>query len=214
MLIVPEIESVIIQPPRTGSTALRDAVLDRYPKAITLFRHMERPGIPMGYENWNIFCLVRDPFDRLVSIYNYMTDFRPTSKPGGGATAEWIARMSGDTNRPFADWLEQSTEVFTDPVDTSGQFLPYYNICDPAPIARKSQGRWARPDLGPVTLVNIADEEGLARHFDIEVEVVNRAVRRDRPVRCARVEAHLDRFFNWDAEVTRSEERAELCHAS
>jgi len=203
MLLVPEIQSVIIQPPRTGSTALRDAVQAAYPKAITLYRHMERPGIPMGYENWKVFCLIRSPFERLVSIYNYMTDFRPTSKPGGGASEVWVKRLREDTDRPFPDWLASSTEVFTDPINHDGTFLPYYNVLEKTPIARKSQYRWARPDMGPVTLIDIQEAVVLYEHLGIRVEKVNASVRQTRPVLCSEVQSILESRFKWDLDATR-----------
>ncbi|MFG6573625.1 hypothetical protein ACGYLO_18865 [Sulfitobacter sp. 1A13353] len=201
MLIVPEIQSVIIQPPRTGSTALRDAVQATYPKAITLYRHMERPGIPAGYENWDIYCLIRDPFDRMVSIYNYMTDFRPTSKPGGGASAAWIERLRNDTDRPFADWLADSLEVFTDPINYDGTFLPYYNVMEKTPIARKSQYRWARPDLGPVTLIDIKEAVHLYERLGVKVQKTNASVRQTRPEQCDKVQSILEDRFQWDLKA-------------
>ena len=202
MLIVPEIQTVVIQPPRTGSTALRDAVQATFPNAITLYRHMERPGIPAGYENWRVVCLVRDPFERMVSIYNYMSDFRPTSKPGGGASEAWIERMRNDTDRPFAEWLAQSAEVFTDPIDHDGSFLPYYNVLDKTPIAQKSQYRWARPDMGPVTLIDIQEAIKLYDILGVRVEKVNASVRRTRAERCSKVQAILESRFKWDLDVT------------
>lgn len=203
MLIIPELKTVVIQPPRTGSTGLRDAVQARYPKAISLYRHMERPGIPAGYEHWKTCCLVREPFDRLASIYNYMRDFRPTSKPGGGAKPGWIARLKQDTDRSFEAWLLNSTEVFTEPRDIGGEFLPYYNITERMPIARKSLYHWARPDLGAVQLLRIGDPSQLVANLGVEVDVVNRAAIQDRPVPTDRVRAHLNAWFSWDQTIMR-----------
>lgn len=205
MLIIPELKTVVLQPPRTGSTSLRDVILQTYPRAISLYRHMERTGIPPGYEIWRTCCLIRDPFERLVSIYNYMSAFAATSKV---ATREWVERMSGDTDRPFPQWLEESREVFTDPLDVDGTFNPYYNVCDPTPIARKSQARWARPDLGPVSLLPIDDADRLQEVLGVAAPVMNQATRPGRPERCARVEAHIQRHFAWDLAVTRPWMRA------
>ncbi len=175
---------------------------EAYPKAITLYRHMERSGIPAGYDSWQVFCLIRNPFDRMVSIYNYMAEFRPSSKPSGGASKAWVERMRADTDRPFAEWLATSSEVFTDPVDHDGTFLPYYNVLEKSPIARKSQYRWARPDMGPVTLINIADDASLTEHLGVSVEKTNASVRRHRPAHCDAVNAILQSTFKWELDAT------------
>lgn len=199
MLLIPEHEIVVIQPPRTGSTALRDAVLATYPEATSLYRHMERPGIPESCAHWRVICLVRDPFERLASIYRYMANFRPTSR--AEATDIWVQRMRSDVARPFADWLEESAEVFTDPVDVDGSYNPYHAVLDTTPIARKSQWAWARPDLGAVLPLHIDDAPGLRKHLGVAVGTVNPSVSADRPRPCARVQAHLETHFAWDLSI-------------
>lgn len=208
MLLIPELKSVVIQPPRTGTSAFRDAILKRYPNAISIYRHMERPGIPRGYEAWSVYCMIRDPFERLASLYSYMGNFRPTSKIEDGPHPDWVARMSGDVARPFADWLEESSEVFTDPNDPTGAFLPYYNITEPTAAVRKSQFRWARPDMGAVTLFSIEDTKRVSEFFDVAPKPMNAAIKRIRPARCARVEAHLRAWHAWDLEVAGEVEAA------
>ena len=49
MILIPEIEAVVILVPRTGSGSLYRAVLDRYPKALMPYRHMEADGVYMRY---------------------------------------------------------------------------------------------------------------------------------------------------------------------
>jgi hypothetical protein len=41
MILIPEIETVLILVPRTGTGSLRRAVLQRYPRAMLIYRHME-----------------------------------------------------------------------------------------------------------------------------------------------------------------------------
>ncbi len=48
MIIIPELTTVVVCPPRTGSTSLKDAILERYTEAFMLYRHMEANQIPMG----------------------------------------------------------------------------------------------------------------------------------------------------------------------
>lgn len=196
MIIIPEIETVVIQPPRTGTSGLRNALLAKYPRAFSLYRHMERPGIPMGYEKWRVVCSFREPLERLYSLYCYMR--APTIS--GKVRNAWC-------DRPFADWLTGSSEVFTSPGSLADQnYDPYYNaIHSDLAIARRSQFLWARPDLGNVTLLALGGEydHQCRELFDCTVpEKVNTSsgfnVRSLSSFDAARVEHHLDHFFAWD----------------
>lgn len=201
MLIIPEIKCVILQPPRTGSTSMRDAVLARYPLAFTPYRHMERDGIPAGYETFSILCAVRHPHQRLASLYRYMKKFSSTT---ARVSQEWRDRMSSDVSRPFADWLAQSQEVFTDPVDHDGTFIPRYLVSQTMPIARKSQWFWARPDMGPVELLKLEDTKATELRLDLKLDHANQSqVRAEAPL-CAAARRHLEQHHKWDLEIYES----------
>ena len=61
MLLIPEIETVVVLVPRTGSGTLRRAIVQAYPKAMLIYRHMEADGVPAGYDRWSKVGVVRDP---------------------------------------------------------------------------------------------------------------------------------------------------------
>lgn len=195
MLIIPETESIVLQPPRTGSTSLRDAVLERYPLAFTPYRHMERDGIPEGYDSWHVVCIVRHPAARLASLYRYMKKFSSTTRV---VSQSWKDRMSQDVDRPFAEWIENSVEIFTDPVDHDGTYIPRYAVRHPMPIARKSQWFWARPDLGPVEVLRLEDRPAIEARLGVEMKQVNESRACVATDTCAAVEAHLARHHAWD----------------
>lgn len=195
MLIIPELECVVLQPPRTGSTSLRDAVLERFPLAFTPYRHMERDGIPEGYDSWDVICVVRHPAARLASLYRYMKKFSSTSH---SVSEAWKVRMSQDVDRPFSDWLTGSDEVFTDPIDQDGTYIPRYAVRHPMPITRKSQWFWARPDLGPVELLRLEDRPAIEARLGVEMQRVNESRACAVTDTCAAVEAHLAHHHAWD----------------
>ena len=203
MIILPEMETVLIMPPRTGSTSLRDALLARHRKAMMLYRHMERPGIPLGYERYRTVCLVREPLDRLLSVYSYMGNFRTTANGVRAATAPWIEILRKEADRPFEEWLRFCTHTLVDPVQLDGSFIPHYNILEKLPIARKSLIHWARPDMGEVELVSVMDQpRKIEQMFDIKLPHLNASPRETAVERTPLVQAHLNRFFQWDQAVT------------
>lgn len=198
MLIIPELETVVLQPPRTGSTSLRDAVLKRYPYAFTPYRHMERDGIPLGYDRWKTICIVRHPADRLASLYRYMKRFSSTTSI---ACEAWKRRMSEDVDRPFAEWLWESHEIFTDPINHDGTFIPRYAVRHPMPIARKSLWHWARPDLGPVDLLKLEDAPAIEACLDVSLERSNASKDCATAEACASVAEFLAFLHSWDMSL-------------
>ena len=93
MILIPEIETVVILVPRTGTTSLIKAIKERYPEAIRLYRHMEADGIPAGYDAWDKVGVARDPVERLWSLYKYLQTF------GGPYPAEYIAKQRESVQR-------------------------------------------------------------------------------------------------------------------
>lgn len=144
MIIIPEIETVVILVPRTGSGALRRAVAAKYPKSMLVYRHMEADGIPLGYDRWPRVGVVRNPLDRLWSLYKFLRNF------GGNHDPAFILAMHASVARPFDDWLLNNEIVFTSPYDRAGlgRYWPGYSVRHPIPENRKSQFVYLRPDLG------------------------------------------------------------------
>ena len=71
MILIPEIETIVILVPRTGSGSLKRAILKTYSKAHVLYRHMEADGVPHGYDRWRRVGVARNPLDRLWSLYKF-----------------------------------------------------------------------------------------------------------------------------------------------
>lgn len=148
MIIVPEIKTVVILVPRTGTRSLKNALLKAYPQSFLLYRHMEADGIPQGYDRWRRCGVVRHPIDRLWSLYKYLANF------GLDWTADhddvYTHQMRRSVTAPFEDWMVLNELVFTQPYDSSGQgrFYPEYTVRHPLPENRKSQYHYLRPDLG------------------------------------------------------------------
>lgn len=195
MLIIPPLKCIVLQPPRTGSTALREGIFARYPSAFTPYRHMERDGIPDGYEMWRTIVMVRHPFDRMASLYRYMGNFTSTSNRPSG---DWKERMRRDVDRSFEDWLEGSMEVFTDPIGQSDEFIPFYHVQHPRPIARKGAWWWARPDMGEVEVLRLENVKEIETTFDVTLDRLNASSSPIRPQMSARVMRHLRLFHSWD----------------
>ena len=212
MIIIPELKIVLVQPPRTGSTSLREAIMAKYPKAMNIYRHMERSGVPMGYENWRVVCQMRPALPRLRSLYRYMKN--PIST-GNGINAEWKAAVQADTDRPFSEWLTDGVHPFALQGDrNSPHFNPFYGTDVGAnlelPIARRSVWFWARPDLGPVDLLWTGDIERADELLGVRPRVSNKSHRGQGDVEPfenyeahQRIGRHLETYFAWDAEQVR-----------
>lgn len=146
MIIIPELETVVILVPRTGTGTLRRAVADAYPKSFMIYRHMEADGVPMGYDRWQRLGVVRRPVDRLWSLYKFLRNF------GGDHDPAYIAKLRRSVDRPFSDWIVNNDIPFSTPYDSTGQgrYWPQFTCRHPIPENRKSQAIYLRPDIGTV----------------------------------------------------------------
>jgi hypothetical protein len=146
VIIIPEIETVVILVPRTGSGSLKRAVAERYPNSFALYRHMEADGVPHGYDRWRRVGVLRHPLDRLWSLYRFC---RTTEGGTYAKYPELWKRLNASVDRPFDDWLLNNEVVFTQPYDSAGRgrFWPQYSVLHSLPENRKSQYLYLRPDL-------------------------------------------------------------------
>ena len=204
MILIPEIETIVILVPRTGSGSLKRAILKTYSKAHVLYRHMEADGVPHGYDRWRRVGVARNPLDRLWSLYKFCQgDGLRTNYPAFAERQKRAVAMS------FGEWLLFNDVVFTDPYDSEGslKFWPEYTVLHSLPENRKSQFVYLRPDLGTqVVPFNLYMD--LCRELRIGVPpVVNSTDYRSPPPISAQAQAHVERFFSWDISVT-AEERA------
>lgn len=200
MILIPEIETIVILPPRTASKSISKAVATAYPKSIRLYRHMEADGIPHGYDRWRRVGLVRSPIDRLFSLYKFL---REIDSHESDKSLAWRRRVSrAAVTNSFDLWLQQNETVFTDPYDTeNAKFWPAYTVLHALPENRKSQWIYLRPDLGTEVyafsrLDKFVDRLGLTglprTHVSSRVEI---------PAMSSAGHEVIHTFHSWDQEV-------------
>lgn len=198
MIIIPEIETVVILVPRTGTGSLRRAIAEKYPRSMLIYRHMEADGVPPGYDRWERVGCVRHPIDRLWSLYKFLADFGGRTEAGQHQSA-YIEAMRVSVGRPFNDWIVNNEVVFTSPYDRSGEgrYFPGYTVRHPLPENRKSQFLYLRPDLG--TKVYRYSDGGLLRRLGVEpTNEIHRTEDRPPPIISPGAYRYLKREFAWD----------------
>lgn len=200
MIIVPEIETVVILVPRTGSASLRRALLAKYPQAMQLYRHMEADGVPAGYDRWPKVGVVREPTERLWSLYKFLRDYAPERAVQGDAYAQAQRRSA---ERPFDEWITDNQTVFTNPYDTAGslRFYPGFSVRHSIPETRKSQYIYLRPDLG-TWVYDFSELQEVEKRLGVTLDRFNRTPGECIPSLSARAQSHIKQFFEWDLEVT------------
>ena len=198
MMIIPEIQTVVIQPPGTGSASIKDDILKNYPAAFSPYRHMECGGIPIGYDVWHTVCIVRRPLERLHSIYRYMSRVESSIL----SSQSCAARLQANVARTFEDWLIQSREVFTDPWDMNGSFDPYCLVLDRTPIARKSQRAWIEKC---VDILRVEHPRGIESRLGISLSPLNAGFDvgpMTMPFEVTTgIQAFLAQYHSWDLET-------------
>lgn len=211
MIIIPEIETVVILVPRTGTGALRRAISATYPGSMLIYRHMEADGVPLGYDRWRRVGVVRNPLDRLWSLYHFLRTFGDTEHQRRHDAA-YIGKMRCQAEGYFDDWLIHNEIVFTAPYDSAyrGRFFPHYSVRHALPENRKSQFLYLRPDLGTEVFLydQVAD---LHRELGVIPERFNGSNAAQPPRLCdLSIEAglYLRSAFAWD--YVKCEELARL----
>lgn len=196
MILIPEIETVLILVPRAGSTALKNAVLKKYPKAMLLYRHMEADGVPHGYDRWRRVGVCRNPLARLWSLYKFFRDMKQEPNWVEG----YAERMNKSAAMPFEEWVLNNTTVFTDPY-LAGRgfpgFWPKYAVMHSIPETRKSQFLYLRPDLG-VEVFPYYKIDFLADSLKIDLEYENASKSDKQPSVPSDVADHIHTYFGWD----------------
>ncbi len=208
MILIPDLETVIILVPRTGTRALKRGIAARWPNAIHLYRHMEADGVPQGYDRWRKVGVVRHPVERLWSLYKYLQRFGIDHCQEHEAA--YTAAMRASVDRPFDDWLLHNERPFTSPYDSAGlgRFYPFYCCRHPLPENRKSQWVYLRPDLGTqiFTHDNIGDLHDL---LDVETPTINGTAPTLPPLLSDAAQAYVNRWFSWDFTAWASPEWAQ-----
>jgi hypothetical protein len=199
MLIVPELEIVFILVPRTGSGTLYKEMRRAFPRSMLLYRHMEADGVPQGYDRWRRIGFMRHPFTRLLSLYNFMRDFRSGSQLQHDEDTQRIRNQCKD--RSFVEWLELNDQIFTSPncLSGTGESWPLLSRRDPAPENKRSQFSYLRPDLG-TEVHKLEDLEGFMAQWGLN----SNAHHNKSSGACIGVEEHrramkhIERYCAWD----------------
>ncbi|MEM1046464.1 MAG: hypothetical protein AAGL24_09945 [Pseudomonadota bacterium] len=199
MILIPELKTVLILVPRTGSGSLYRAVEKTYPQSMRIYRHMEADGVPAGYDRWQRIGVVRKPVDRLWSLYNFLRSFDGPHDPA------FIKEQRDSVDRPFSEWIVNNETVFTAPYDRAGgRFFPNFTVRHALPETRKSQFFYLRPDLGTYVW-RFEDLRDLADHLSVELGWHNRtrsAGDNGPPALTPEAWDHVKRFLAWDLEHT------------
>ena len=201
MLIVPELQTVFILVPRTGTGTLHREIRRVYPNAMLLYRHMEADGVPQGYDRWKRVGVVRHPLMRLESLYSFMKSF------GGGSSVQHNAdtlRVRTQVSRPFKDWLLNNEQPFTTPADLSGEgaYWPVLSKRDPSPENKRSQFSYLRPDLG-TTLWRFEDLGIMLREYGLDPTVIKNSSsdKSSNNGMCdPEIREHIYRYCAWDLQ--------------
>ena len=194
MIIIPELNTVLILPPKTGTTAIKEAVLKKYQHSFLIYRHMEADGIPTGYDTFIKIGVVRNPLDRLWSLYCYLKTF------GGDYDQGYINQMRESvTNISFSDWVLKNEIIFTNAYESEG-FNPKYMVKHRLPENRKSQYVYLRPDLGTI-IYKYSRLESLAKVLDVKLSVRNVSMKIPWEPVSAEALKYITRHFAWDYET-------------
>lgn len=199
MIIIPEREVVIITPPRTASSSLLAACKEQYPLTMSLYRHMEADGIPFGYEKWCRYGIVRDPRERLYSLYKYLEQLPPDM--------QWNQELCGEAREMvFSQWLIDSRVPFTNPFWMDTRFNPRQQCLHPIPETRKSQWHYVRPDLGvtPIVLGSWEWQQLLEMLGLKDLKVLNSSRSLPSIGWGMAAEKHLNQYHRWDVDTVRS----------
>lgn len=198
MLILPEIETVIILTPRCASRAIIEAARRRYPKAMLLYRHMEADGVPFGYDRWRRVGLVRDPVDRLWSLYSAI-------RIGWRSNDPVHARLLTEAAHDFDHWLLHNEIALTEPFSRgrSKPYFPEYAVRHRLPENRKSQFVYLRPDLGTdIFKYSHIQKFEFAVGLRLERGVNAGPARAKAPSLSPDAEEHFRKIFAWDLEAS------------
>ena len=194
MILIPEIETVVILVPRTASRSTYKAVLEKYPQAMMPYRHMEADGVPQGYDRWEKVGVVRNPIDRLWSLYSLIVSgFNGTYAPA------YTKAMAKSVECSFEEWVMNNKTVFTNPYNSGNtdNFYPRYTIRHALPENRKSQFIYLRPDLG-TTIYQFSDLDSFADRLGIQLSFSNGVSKKEIPHLSDDIVWYLHQKFAWD----------------
>lgn len=195
MLIIPEHKTILILPPRTGSSTLHTAVAACCPRAFMLYRHAEACAIPPGYESYRVTGFVRHPLARMWSLYKFCAILDPRTSPTW--TRDEVLRIAESVQgRTFEDWLLNNTELFLPQGHPHPQL--YQNLY--IPETRKSQALYLRPDLG-TEIVPFSELDVWLDFVGLPAMHENASPPRPIPPTTPAIEKHLAAYMGWELSL-------------
>lgn len=195
MLVIPEHQSIIIMPPRTGSSTIHAAVSAVSPSAFMLYRHAEADAIPEGYQGFRVTGFVRHPLARMWSLFKFCATLDPRSCPRW--TQEEVLRIAESVQgRTFENWLVNNTELFLPQGHPNPQLFQMWYL----PETRKSQFVYLRPDLGTEVLP-FSELDAWLDHVGLPAMHENQSPPRPLPPLTPAIEEHLERYFPWEMRL-------------
>ena len=202
MIIIPELETIVLCPPRTGSTSLKYAIADRYKKSFLLYRHMEADGVPHGYDRWTKVGLVREPIDRLWSLYMYC---KYTLEDKDSYTPGWFDDVRIPPEIDFSEWILHNKAIFTQ-AHSVDKIFAGYTVLHAFPETCKSQYHTLRPDLGTQVLT-FDNRDSLFELLDVQPEHLNTSLANmtQHATLTPEAMAHIEKYFAWDLNVFKSD---------
>lgn len=197
MLFLPEIQTIFIFPPRTGSSSLARQASAIFPRSFLLYRHMEADGVPVGYESWRKVGFVRHPLARLWSLFKYCSSnesFILLKK----VIPEEVERVRKSVEgKTFEQWVLTNREPFLPKNST----LPYLYQLHHESETRKSQHVYLRPDLGTVVL----KFEDLKKHMEglgLNPQSVDAGTPQlPFPKMTPALRKHMKKYFEWEMSL-------------
>lgn len=201
MLIVPELKTVFILVPRTGSGSLYREMRRVYPRAMLLYRHMEAEGTPYGYDRWTRVGFVRHPLMRLWSLYCFMRRFAGGAEVQGGAASADAERCRRQVDCDFETWLLNNKEPWTVPYDLSGDgdWWPVLARKNGLPENLRSQWTYLRPDLG-TTVLKFERLRQYMWDWGLNPDMNANMTSKPLPPVSAAITRHIQKHMAWDLE--------------
>jgi hypothetical protein len=125
-----------------------------------MFNRYHQPS--WGYDWTFVYCL-RDPVERLKSLWRYMQNVNPTRNPA--APPWWMSAQNRDADKPFSDWVMQSTSTFSSPNHDQDT---YHAVAFQMPAVNKSATQYLK-GIGsrPLQVLRCYNETDLSNILNI-----------------------------------------------
>lgn len=194
MIIIPELQKIFICVPKNASTSISKAILNKYPKAFLVARHLEACGVPDDFLHYQKYGIVREPVERLFSLYKFSKSY----KKSNFFPSCYVEDMRKNYINDFSSFILNNNFIFNNPYDSNGIFHPRYKINHIMPETTKSQYIFLRPDLGTI-IYKYSDFKELLDIFKIkDLENIYETEKIPLPELSLPAKEHIEEYFKWD----------------